>query len=212
MSNDLYSTEPADPAAFQAKFDRVYTRIGGLYDLAVKLLPVWRNWIRHALPHITGGRVLEVSFGTGYLLAQYAGRFETHGLELNARMVTIAKRNLQVRHQSAELLRGTVEDLPYRDAFFDTVVSTMAFSGYPDGARAMSELRRVLRPGGRLVLMDVNYPGDRNWLGMRLTRMWQRVGDLIRDMDKLLQVAGFQYSDTEIGGFGSVHLYVCHKR
>jgi ubiquinone/menaquinone biosynthesis C-methylase UbiE len=212
MAKDLYSTEPADPAIFQAKFDRVYTRIGRLYDLAVKLLPVWRKWISHALPHITGGRVLEVSFGTGYLLTQYAGRFETQGLEFNARMVTIAKRNLQKRRVSAALLRGTVEDLPYRDAFFDTVVSTMAFSGYPDGARAMSELRRVLRPGGRLVLIDINYPGNRNWLGTRLTRMWQRGGDLIRDMDILLQGSGFDYSDTEIGGFGSVHLYVCHKR
>jgi ubiquinone/menaquinone biosynthesis C-methylase UbiE len=211
MAKDLYSTEPADPAVFQAKFDRVYTRIGRLYDLAVKLLPVWREWISHALPHITG-RVLEVSFGTGYLLTQYAGGFETHGLEFNARMVTIAKQNLQKRRVSAGLLRGTVEDLPYRDAFFDTVVSTMAFSGYPDGARAMSELRRVLRPGGRLVVIDVNYPGNRNWLGTRLTRMWQRGGDLIRDMDILLQVSGFEYTDTEIGGFGSIHLYVCHKR
>ena len=212
MSKDPYSSEPADPVAFQAKFDRVYTRLGRLYDLAVKLLPVWRNWISCALPHIAGGRVLEVSFGTGWLLAQYAGRFEVHGLEFNARMVTIAKRNLRERGLSADLLRGTVEELPYRDAFFDTVVSTMAFSGYPDGARAMAELRRVLRPAGRLVLIDVNYPRNRNWLGTRLARMWQRAGDLIRDMDNLLQVSGFEYSDTEIGGFGSVHLYVCHKR
>ncbi len=115
------------------------------------------------------------------------------------------------RRLEATLLRGNVEHLPYCDGYFDTVLNTMAFSGYPRGARAMAEMRRVLRPGGRLLLIDVNYPEDRNWVGVCMTRLWQRGGDLIRDMDSVLTAHGFEYEEREIGGFGSVHMYLCHR-
>jgi hypothetical protein len=64
---------------------------------------------------------------------------------------------------------------------------------------------------GRLVLVDVNYPGDRNRIGMSLARWWARQGDIIRDMGELFSQEGFHYSEKEIGGFGSVHLYVATK-
>lgn len=212
MERPLYSEEPADTKAFQETCDRFYTRIARLYDIGVKVLPVWKAWLKRALPHIQGRRVLEVSFGTGYLLMQYAGRFETHGVDINARMVAVATRNLEKSGVSADLKQGNVEELPYVDDYFDTVVSTMAFSGYPNGARALSEMRRVLRPRGTLVLIDVHYPADHNWLGMRLTGVWRRLGDIVRDIGTLLEDHGFDYEDREIGGFGSVHMYLCRRR
>jgi ubiquinone/menaquinone biosynthesis C-methylase UbiE len=181
-----------------------------VYDIAVKVLPIWKTWLRRALPHIRGRRVLEVSFGTGYLMTHYAGLFDVYGVELNARMLSVAMKNLRKARLSAYLQQGTVEDLPYEDRFFDTVVNTMAFSGYPNGAKAMAEMRRVLASGGRLVLIDINYPADRNWVGTRLTRCWQLSGDIIRDVDRILVAHGFDYRDIEIGGFGSVHMYICH--
>jgi ubiquinone/menaquinone biosynthesis C-methylase UbiE len=179
--------------------------------MAVKVLPIWKTWLKRALPHIRGRRVLEVSFGTGYLMTHYADQFEVHGIDLNARMVSVATRNLRRVRLSANLRQGTVEDLPCEDGFFDTVVNTMAFSGYPDGAQAMAEMRRVLKVGGRLVLIDINFPANRNWIGTRLTRCWQLAGDIIRDMERILVAHGFHYEDIEIGGFGSVHMYICHK-
>lgn len=211
MTRRSYSDEPQDAQAFQEGFDQTYTRIAGLYDIAVKFLPIWKTWLKRALPHIRGRRVLEVSFGTGYLMMHYAGQFEVHGIDLNARMVSIAMENLRQAGLTANLRQGTVEDLPYEDGFFDTVVNTMAFSGYPDGTRAMTEIRRVLAPGGRLVLIDINYPTDRNWLGTSLTRCWQLSGDIIRDMDSVLKAHGFEYEDIEIGGQGSVHMYICQR-
>ncbi len=211
MTRRLYSDEPRDARAYQEGFDRTYTRIAGIYDIAVKVLPIWKTWLKCALPHIRGHRVLEVSFGTGYLMTQYAGQFDVYGIELNSRMLSVATKNLRQAQLSAHLQQGTVEALPFEDGSFDTVVNTMAFSGYPDGAKAMAEIRRVLVPGGRLVLIDVNYPGDRNWIGTRLTRSWQLAGDIIRDMDQMLAAHGFDYEDVEIGGFGSVHMYICHR-
>lgn len=212
MVKTLYSKEPVDAKAFQQTFDKFYTKTARLYDLGVKILPGWKAWLLRALPHIQGRRVLEVSFGTGYLLVQYASEFETHGIDNNARMVAVAKRNLEKSGICADLKQGNVEQLPYVGEFFDTVISTMALSGYPDGARAMSEIQRVLKPGGRLILIDVNYPANHNWLGMRLTSFWRHLGDIIRDVGKLLEDHGFDYEEWEIGGFGSVHMYICQRR
>ena len=63
-----------------------------------------------------------------------------------------------------------------------------------------------------MVLIDVNYPTDRNWLGMRLARCWQHFGDILRDVGRLLEEHGFDHKETEIGGFGSIHMYICHRR
>jgi ubiquinone/menaquinone biosynthesis C-methylase UbiE len=207
-----YSAEPEDKRQFTDAFDRFYSRFARLYDWAVKLTPWWRRWLRQALPHIAGPRVLEVSFGTGWLLTQYAARFETHGIDLNEAMVAVARRNLERGGAVAALRRGNVESLPYPDDAFDTVVNTMSFSGYPDGTRAMAELSRVVRPGGRVVLIDVGYPGDGNRLGTAIANLWKRTGDLIRDMDRLFGKFGFDVVDREIGGWGSVHLYVAIER
>ena len=69
-----YTAEPADGEEFTERFDRSYSRIAAVYDVAVRWLPVWKTWLKKAIPHIQGERVLEASFGTGYLLTQYAGR------------------------------------------------------------------------------------------------------------------------------------------
>ena len=90
-----YPHEPRDNQAFTARFDRWYSRLARPYDVAVKLLPVWKRWPSSALPLIRGPRVLEVSFGTGWLLTRYAADFETDGVDLDERMVDIARRNLQ---------------------------------------------------------------------------------------------------------------------
>ena len=206
-----YSEEPREHGSFTRSFDLLYTRIARAYDVGVKALPVWKAWLRPALQYVQGPRVLEVSFGTGYLMTQYARRFEVHGLDLNARMVAIARANLERTGVRAALCRGTVEALPYRSGSFDCVLNTMAFSGYPDARKALGDLLRVLKPAGRLVLIDINYPADGNWLGTRLTQSWKYAGDLIRDMSALFREFSLPHVDREVGGFGSVHLYVAEK-
>jgi ubiquinone/menaquinone biosynthesis C-methylase UbiE len=165
----------------------------------------------HALPLISGRRVLEVSFGTGYLLGEYAGRFEVYGVDLNRRMARLAQDNLRKKGLAVEIQIARVEALPYESGTFDTLVNTMAFTGYPNADQAMREMRRVLKPGGRLVMIDINYPADGNRLGVFLARFWEASGDLIRDMRPLFQEYGFEYQETEVGGWGSVHLYVASK-
>lgn len=204
----MYSKEPRDQKRFTDDFDRFYSRFARAYDLFVKIVPIWRAWLRQALPYLQGPRVLEVSFGTGYLLTQYANQYQVYGFDYNPDMIHTARRNLKRSGLAAMLGQADVGRLPFPENSFDTVLNTMAFSGYPDGLLALSEMKRVLRPGGRLVLMGMNFPQDGNWLGTRLAQMWAISGDVIRKMDPLFKAAGLDYQEREIGGFGSVHLFL----
>ena len=76
----------------------------------------------------------------------------------------------------------------------------------------MSEFYRVLKEGGKLLIVDFDYPSNRNRFGYWLTKLMESAGDTIRDISKIVQAFPFEYTEEEIGGFGSVHLYIARKR
>ena len=206
-----YVSEPQNKIGFTKKYDRFYSLFAGVYDISTKIFPFWRRWLNTALPHIQGPRVLEVSFGTGALLNQYAANYQTYGIDYNEKFVVMLHKKLKKLHISADIRQGDVQALPYQDHFFDTVVNTMAFTAYPDGLKAMSEMHRVLKPGGKLIMVDIAYPHNRRALGMALTNAWIAMGDIVRDMAPIFEEFNFDFSDQQIGGFGSVHLFVAQK-
>ncbi len=206
-----YPKEPSDPARFTARANRAYSVFARTYDRALKLWPTWRRWLDAALPHIKGPRVLEISFGTGYLLTRYAAEHEVTGVDLNATLSAIVRRKLVAKGIRPTLACANVEALPFRSSYFDTVVNTMALSAYPDGKAAIGEMERVLRPGGRLVLIDVNYPVSPSPLGRLAAWGWRVAGDIFRDVDGLLLDSGFEHTTSTIGGFGTVQLYLAEK-
>jgi ubiquinone/menaquinone biosynthesis C-methylase UbiE len=206
-----YSKEPENSIKYTEKLDKEYSAYAKVYDLGVKLLPVWKSWIKTVIPYIEGARVLEASFGTGYLLTKYADKYETFGIDFNSDLVEIAEKNLSRKGIKAQLQQANVEQLPFPERYFDSIVNTMAFSGYPDGKQAMSEFFRVLKVGGKLLIVDFDYPSDRNRFGYLLTKLMEQAGDTIRDISKLLKEFPCEFNEKEIGGFGSVHLYVVRK-
>ena len=207
----VYSNEPENATEHTEVLDKGYSKYVRTYDLAVKLLPIWKTWIKAVVPHIEGNRVLEASFGTGYLLLQFADDYETHGIDINNNMIEMANKNLSQKGIKASLQWANVEELPFPDNYFDTVVNTMAFSGYPNGKQALAEFHRVLKERGRLLIVDFDYPSNRNIFGYWLVKLMESAGDTIRDMSKILPDCHFEFTEEEIGGFGSVHFYVARK-
>ncbi len=208
----MYNFEPKDPKKYTANFDVFYSGFSGIYDFLIRHTSLWHTWVGPAVPHIRGPRVLEISFGTGWLITQFASRFETYGVDLNEQMIKVTSRNLLTTGIKIPLQRASVEALPFRSETFDTVVNTMAFSGYPRADRAISEIHRVLKPGARLVLIDIGFPEDGNWIGTALARFIVATGDILRDMDKIFSQHGFTYEHEILGGAGLIHMYVAQKK
>jgi len=195
------------------KMNEAYNWMARGYDAFMIVIPLWKKWIKEVIPHIEGKRILEVSFGNGYLMTQYAkDDYDIYGIDYNEEMLGITSRKMLVRNIDAQLSKANVERIPFPDNTFDTVINTMAFTGYPDGDSAMSELKRVLKKDGKLLLVDFDYPKDRNLMGYLTVRLWEKLGDIIKDINALLTEYDFDFKDQPIGGFGSVHLFIAQKR
>ena len=185
-------------------------RFGRLYDLL--LTHSWGKRLRRTLPHIQGPRVLEVSFGVGFLMSQYAHAYEVTGLEYNPRCIEATRRRLERLDLGAKLVEGDAQALPFPDASFDTVINTDAFTLYHDPHRVLSELLRVLASGGRLVVMEYDYPRNGNLLGRLWVLVARRIMMMPRlDLEALHRSSGSPYQDYDVGGFGAFHMYVSQK-
>ena len=100
------------------------------------------------------GRVLEVAIGTGLNLPHYPADATITGIELSPAMLAIARQRAADLGREADLREGDAEHLPFADASFDTVVCALSLCSIPDPATAIGEMKRVLVPGGRLLLLD----------------------------------------------------------
>ena len=101
------------------------------------------------------GRVLEIGAGTGANLAFYNDGVATITFaEPEAPMARRLARRIREQPRRAALVQAPAEALPFADAQFDTVVSTLVLCTVADQARALSEIRRVLTPGGHLLFLE----------------------------------------------------------
>ena len=137
-------------------FHHFYNEFAWTYDLVSRIVSrgQWHHWQRAALPEVRGERVLEVAVGTGNLLWDMVVEgYQGVGVELSPHMVGITARKFRRRGGNAPICRARVQDLPFADATFDSLVST-----FPDyfilDPVAQEEMARVLMPGGRLVVVE----------------------------------------------------------
>lgn len=100
------------------------------------------------------GRTLELAIGTGLNLPFYPHGVRLTGVDLSLAMLAVAKQRSRELGIDAELLVGDAHALDLPNDRFDTVVSTLFFSSVPNPQQAAAEVLRVLKPGGRLLLLD----------------------------------------------------------
>jgi ubiquinone/menaquinone biosynthesis C-methylase UbiE len=131
-------------------------------------------------------RFVEIGFGTGALLKRadaMVGDGSVAGVDPSELMLETAKRRVV-----GDLRLGTAAELPWPDATFDAAAAVHCFQFFADPVHDLREIRRVLRPGGRLVLCLRMHRGRRTEL---LPNPLSRQGDEVANAEKALGEAGF---------------------
>ena len=161
--------------------------------------------LREELVGRAHGRVLEIGIGSGRNLPFYPRDLEILlGLDPSGALLQMARRQATWVHFPVELSEGRAEDIPLDDHAVDHVVMTWTLCSVADPAKALSEVRRVLRPGGSLLFIEHGRspdPGVRRWQE-RLTPLWRRLAGgchLDRPIDRLIQAAGLRLAEIETG-------------
>jgi len=179
---------PGQPeqAAVRSMFDRIAPR----YDLLNRVLSAgtdvrWRRAAVDLLELRPAARVLDLCTGTADLLVEALGRDAASrgvGVDLSSGMLSRGARKLRERRLDARagLVGGDAERLPLRDGRFDGALVAFGIRNVSDRPRALREARRVLKPGGRLVVLEFSMP--RGLLGAAYRLYFGRVLPLVGRM------------------------------
>jgi ubiquinone/menaquinone biosynthesis C-methylase UbiE len=162
------------------------------------------------------GNVLEIAVGTGRNLPYYRGDVRLTGIDVSPRMIAIARQRAEELGRAVDLRVGDAQALPFPNASFDTVVSTLSLCTIPDDRKAIAEAGRVLRPEGTLLWLEhVRSP-------IRSVRAVERLLEplmvrfqadhLLREPLDYLQAEGFEIEWLERSKWGMVERGAARKR
>ena len=139
---------------------RTYDEIAPHYDAAIRPFERWflarlrASTLQHLPPD---ARILEIGAGTGLNFVYYPANATGVATEPSREMLRIAAE--KNRPRGLRLLQGCAESLPFQAGSFDAAFATLVFCSVQSPTRALAELRRVVRPGGTIVLLDHVRPG-----------------------------------------------------
>lgn len=149
------STE--DVVATYRWYAPLYDRLFGL------VLEPGRRALAHAVDEVQPATLLEVGVGTGLVLPRYPAHSKVVGIDLSADMLEVARRKVaSLTGRRIELQVMNAEQLDFPDATFDCVTVPYVLSVTPDPDRFVSEIRRVCKPGGIIIIVN-HFSGSRFW-------------------------------------------------
>jgi ubiquinone/menaquinone biosynthesis C-methylase UbiE len=160
---------------------------------------------RRGLLEHTSGSVIEIGAGTGLNLALYPEAVDRLVLtEPEEPMIKRLERKVRAANRPAEVVRARAEHLPFDDETFDFAVCTLVLCTVPDPGAALAELRRVLKPGGRLLFLEhvrSDVVGVARWQDI-IRPVWLRIGcgcNCNRDTLHTIRETGFDIGSVEHG-------------
>jgi ubiquinone/menaquinone biosynthesis C-methylase UbiE len=171
--------------------------------------------LRRRLFPYARGRVLELGVGTGVNLPLYQESVHLLAVDLEYDMLARASR----RRRAAQLLcaQADVADLPFADHSFDQVFTSLLFCSVKDPVRGMSEIRRVLRPGGWLTMLE-HVRGQNcltRWITDRLDQSWYRLNGschVNRETAQVVQDRGFNIVCSTQHAMGIVQIIMARSQ
>lgn len=157
------TTGPASGTLEEPQVRAMFDRIAGVYDLmnSVMTAGMHHRWRRRAadLARIgPGDRVLDVATGTGDLAVELAGRVAPGGSVIGSDFSEEMLDRARVKEPGIEWEWANAMELPYEDASFDAVTVGFGARNFSDLDRGLSEMVRVTRPGGRVVVLEITTP------------------------------------------------------
>jgi ubiquinone/menaquinone biosynthesis C-methylase UbiE len=160
---------------------------------------------RHRTIEAARGMVLEIGVGSGLNLPLYGPAVACIvALDPSPELLRLAQERISDAIVPVSLLQGSAEQIPFADAAFDAVVMTWTLCSIPHPVVALTEMRRVLKPSGRLLFVEHGQSPEvriARWQ-RRITPCWKLIGGgchLDRKMDDLIRAAGFRLSRVETG-------------
>ena len=171
-------------------------------NLACGLKPVVKQ--REKVVPLASGRVLEIGIGSGLNLPFYDASQVEHvwGLDPSPEMWALVKNKADNLDFGFEFIEASAEDIPLDTDSADTVLITYTMCTIPDAASALDDVRRVLKPGGKLVFCEHGEAPDANvrkWQN-RINPLWQKLAggcNLNRPIPSLIENAGFRIDEID---------------
>ena len=210
----LMAEPPIGPETERVR--QIWEKLAPRYDNDIKLfeklfLSGGRQWVCSQ----ARGEVLEIGAGTGRNLEYYPQGVRLTAIDISAPMLDIARKRASGLSYQIDLRVGNAQALEFANATFDTVVFTLSLCSIPDDRKAIGEAKRVLRAGGRLLLLEHVASPLRpvrivqkllNWVTVRT------VGDhLVRDPLAHVQGQGFLLEQVERLKWGIVERVAARK-
>ncbi len=217
----------------------MFDAIAERYDLVNRIISLgidqsWREKTVAALNLAQGARVLDLATGTADLAIQIAKEgSDVVGVDPSPRMLAIGRRKVHeaMLHEHVELVVGDAQALAFADSSFDGVSIAFGIRNVPDRARALREMARVTKPGGRVAVLELSEPESGGLLGplarFHVHTLVPWVGSLISgaaeyrylqrsiaafpsatEFARLMQEHGLDVLRVEPLTFGVCHLYV----